>query len=118
MKINDIKNHVTHFSLELKSKAVQEQEVIVGGKITSIVPPIDESYPFYIVMIDDVIGISYVHVPPDLMDESLDEFKIGNFVFVEGYVTLISRVDKKTQEIVKDASVVVYGMKHVSKDGE
>lgn len=109
MELSEIRKHVTHYSLELKLKAVQEEEVVVGGRVTTIVPPVDDEYPMHIVMLDDLVGITHVLVPDNLMDEYKDSFSYGNYVFVEGFVNFVSHQQKK--EMKKDVSVFAFGVK-------
>jgi hypothetical protein len=116
MNISDIQQHVTYFSEELRHKAKHEEEVVVGGKITSIIPPVNDEYPMYIVMADDLIGTVHIMVPDTMMDAHLDNFQIGNFIFVEGFVNIITRTDKK--ETKKDISIFAFSMKDITKVGD
>jgi hypothetical protein len=113
-KIAEMKQHVTYFSEQLKREAVHEQDVVVGGKITSIVPltDFDERYPMYIVILDDLVGQVHVFVPDEMMQVYADEFQIGNYVFVEGFVNVITRRIHK--ELKRDISIFAYNLKEIS----
>ena len=112
MNIATIKQHVTHFSEELRHKARHEENVVIGGAIQNIVPPIDEAFPMYIVTLDDLVGISYVVVPSTMIDAYMEDFQIGNFIFIEGFVNIVTRPNKK------DISVFAYSMKDITKVGD
>lgn len=116
MELNEIKKHVTHFSLELKQKAVQEEEVIIGGKVTNVIPPVSDEYPMYIVMLDDHIGVNHVFVPDEMMTEFFSYFQKDNYVFVEGFVNFITRQEKK--ETKKDVSVFAFAVKDITTVGD
>lgn len=116
MKIEDIQKHVTYFSEQLRFQAKHEEEIVVGGTITSIVPPIDEAYPMYILILDDLIGTTHVFAPNTLMDAYPNELKIGNVVFLEGFVNVVSRQINKEKK--KDISIFAYGMKDITKVGD
>ena len=55
MNIAEIKKHVTCFSEELPEKVKERDEVVVGGKIIGIVPPLGEAFPQYVLMLDDFV---------------------------------------------------------------
>jgi DNA polymerase III alpha subunit len=116
MEISEIKKHVTHFSLELKHNAAQEEEVVVGGRVTSVIPPVNEEYPMYIVMLDDTIGVTHVFVPDSMMTEFHSHFQKDNYVFVEGFVNFITRQGKK--EVMKDVSVFAFALKDITTVGD
>lgn len=116
MKIADLKSHVTYFSEELQHKAKHEEDLVVGGKITSILSPVSEEYPMYVLTLDDLVGTSHVMVPDAMYDAYLEEFKIGNTVFMEGFANVITRTVKK--EIKKDVTIFAYSMKDITKVGD
>lgn len=111
--LNHIKEHVTHFSIELGTKAVQEQEVTVGGRITHLIPPVSDEHPMYIAMMDDVLGTVHVFAPETLVSAYSEQFQPGNMVFVEGYVNFVTHTEKR--KVKKDASVFAFGLKDTTK---
>lgn len=113
MKIQDISLHVTHFSEELKHKAFQEDEVTVGGKIVSIIPPVNEEFPMYALTLDDHVGLTHALVPDTMMKHYSKELVVGEFVILEGFVNFITRRNK--EEIIRDATVFVYSMKDITE---
>lgn len=108
--------NVTHFSEQLRTETKHEQEVVIGGRITNIVLPLDEQYPMYIVMLDDLIGTTHVYVPNTMMEAYLDHFQIGKTVFVEGFVNVMTRHIKKEKK--KDVTIFAYSMKDITKVGD
>lgn len=116
MKIVDIQKHITHFSEQLSQGVIHEQDVSVGGKVTAIVPPFDESYPMYILFLDDKVGTTHVFVPETMIDSFPEQIQIGNYVFVEGFANVVTRKDGK--KIEKEVSVFAYAMKDITKVGE
>ena len=115
-KVTEIKQHVTHFSEQLRREAIHEQDVVVGGKITSIIPPLDDTFPMYIVILDDLVGQLHVFIPDEMMQVYMDQFQIGNHVFVEGFVNVITR--RINKELKRDISIFAYGMKEISANGD
>lgn len=112
MNVQDIRTHVTYFSEELKLKAVQEEDVVVGGVIQTIVPPVNSEYPMYILALDDKVGISYVAVPENMMTHYGEELQAGNLVFLEGFVNVVKHNDQK------DVTIFAYSMKDITKIGD
>jgi|GEM_PF-3645094 len=115
-KLSKFKKHVTHFSEQLKYQVVQEQEVIVGGTILNIVPPVDEEFPMYIVILDDLVGQTHVFVTEEIMNTFMDQFQIGQDVFIEGFVNIISRRIQGKEK--RDVSVFAYDVKDFRKNGD
>lgn len=115
MNITDIQKHVTYFSEQLRS-AEHTEEVVIGGKINDILPPVNEEYPMYVVILDDFIGSSHVYVPDTMFQAFSDDFQVGNMVFLEGFVNVVSSY--VSGKIVKETSVIAYGMKDITKEKE
>jgi hypothetical protein len=114
LNIEEIRQHVTHFSEELKFNVIQEQEIIVGGRVLSVVPPIDDKYPMYIVMLDDNVGVNHVYVLDTMFNAYKDFFVEGSYIFVEGLANVVSR--SRNREIKKEVSVFAYAMKDITRE--
>lgn len=112
MDINNIKQHVTHFSLELPEKTVQEQEVVVGGQITAIIPPVDAERPFFIVLLDDKVGALHVYVSETMMVHFAERITVGQYAFFEGAVSILRHL--KFNKVETEAVVYAYGMKDIT----
>lgn len=111
MEISEIKKHVTHFSLELASKAKFAEQVVTGGRIISIIPPVDEQHRMSILLLDDQVGTSHVFVSDRLMQHHSDAIQVGKYVFFEGVVSLIYRSEGKATKT--EAAVYAYGLKEI-----
>jgi hypothetical protein len=111
MKATEIAKHVTHFSEQLKF-ASQEEEVVVGGKLTNMISPVDDHYPMYVAVLDDAIGTLHVYVSDTMISAYPEQFEVGNYIFLEGFVNIMShRVKDKTE---KEVSVFAYAMKDIT----
>lgn len=106
LNVTELKKYVTHFSEQLKLEAKYKEDVIVGGKITSITPPMTEEYPLHSMIVDDHVGLLHIYIPPDMFTAYHDSFVQGEYVFVKGIVNVISRQVKG--DIQRDYSVIAY----------
>ncbi len=116
MELAEIQKHVTHFSEEIRTNATHGKEVIVGGKIESIIPPLSREDIMYVVMLDDQVGVSHIYVPNLLFHAFPEHFKIGNYIFVEGFVKVMSRSIKKEKK--KDVCIYAYSLKDITNNLE
>ncbi len=116
MELHDIQKHITHFSEEIRLKAIHGEEVVVGGKIESIVPPLSDEHPMYVVILDDQVGTSHVFIPSEMYDAFSSRFQVGQYVFIEGFVKVMSRSIRK--ETTKDVSIYGYGLKDITNNME
>lgn len=103
MQLDDIKKQVTHFSLQLSS-ASQEEEVVVGGEIKSLIPSPQADDPMHILLLDDQVGQSHVFISDRMLKAYLPHFEVGNTIFVQGFVSFVSR-----KHGVADKEPFVYG---------
>lgn len=122
--IEQLRLKVTHFSEEIRLKAENLQEVVIGGKISRITNPIRSSMNlslydssekalecFYCVDIDDQVGEMQVYVSPFLMDHFRNVIQVNHHVLFQGFVKTVSRqIRGKTK---KDISVVAYNAKTI-----
>lgn len=115
MNVTEIKKHVTHFSEQLRDLE-QEAMVTVGGTITHIVAPVDEEYPLYVVILDDKVGTIHTVVPDSMMDAYPEQFKVGQTIFIEGFVNIITRQIRKEKK--KDVSIFAFSMKDITLIGD
>lgn len=111
--VRNIQSHVTHLSAELNKNAIHGQEVVVGGRITGIVPPSDliddERYIFFV---DDYIDSFHVLVPKALKEAFSDKLQLNQIVFFEGFANVVTRI--RLQQEVREVSVIAYGLKDIS----
>lgn len=115
MEISDIKPHVTHFSEQLRFEGQHEQEVVVGGKILSVVQPVtQEHHDMYAVLIDDCLGTFIAYVTETLYQTFMNQFQVGNLIFLEGYLNVITRSIRK--DIKREVSVLAYGVKDITTE--
>ena len=111
MNVAELKEHVTYFSEELKTKGFHREEVVVGGVIRAVVPAVsDDGSDAYIVTVDDHVGLLYVFVSDAMMSAYKDRITIGSSVLFEGLVNVLSRQGKR------DVSVFAYGLKDINKE--
>jgi hypothetical protein len=116
MNITDIRQHVTHFSEELRHKAKHEEEVVVGGEITNIIPPVSEDFPLYTVMVDDKVGTVHIMVSDTMISAYSDKFQTGSYIFLEGFANVISHIEYRQQR--KDVIIFAYNVKDITIIGD
>lgn len=114
MKLNEIRRNVTHLSEELQHRAVQEEEVVVGGLIVDVVPPINDDFPMYIFTVDDTIGTIHVHVPKIMYHAYESSLSKGKYAFFEGFVNIVTSQSRK--EVKKNISIYSYALKDISSE--
>lgn len=113
MKVENMKEYVTHFSEQLRNETQHKQEVVVGGKIISITPPVLDEYPTYLISLDDHVGTIQVYVPHNMMTSYSNDFEIGKYVFIKGFVSVISRYIGES--LKRDISVIAYDVNDITK---
>lgn len=115
MELTDIKQHVTHFSEQLRLETKHREEVTVGGKILSIIPPItDDLHSMYVLVLDDKVGTHSVYISETLYQAFPEQFKKDNHVFLEGFVNVVNRHIKSAHK--KEVSVFAYAMKDITRE--
>lgn len=116
MNITQLKQHVTHFSASLRLDCSHGQEVVVGGRVTHILPPLSESYPKVMVQIEDYLGQLCIFVPEALLDSQEKAVHVGDFFIFEGYVNVIHRIIQN--EPIKDITIFAFDMKDITSNGD
>lgn len=105
--LNDLREVVTHFSLQLE-KIEHASDVTIAGKITSVQPaplPLNEGEPtLYSFMLDDYIGETRVYISQEGYEEFRSLIEPGQFVRIDGVLNVIDRMPQK------ECSVVAYDM--------
>lgn len=116
MNVSELRKYVTHFSEELKFKTGHRDEVLVGGQIKNIVPPILEEFPMYLIIVDDMVGTLHIYASEKLYKAYSEHLQIGKHVFVKGFVNVVSHY--KYDHLEKDYTVIAYDLANINCNEE
>lgn len=114
MNISELRECITHFSEEIKQKSKHQDEVVVGGKITNIIPPFLDEIPMYLLQIDDYVGTLYVYLSSNLFEMYQRDLKVDHFICFKGFVNIVSQ--KIKDEVKKSCSIMAFDVLTLKKE--